>query len=149
MLVSRQSRELSVTSNDIVTAMKQHFDYTVNVSFDANGGTSCENMTYVLGKTYGQFPSTSRQSFVFDGWHTALTGGTQLSDSSMVELSNTTIYAHWKNVDFGSDYTEYVAVATSSYKKTGIYSATRYSSASVITVDWGDGNLDEVDGNIS
>ena len=86
---------------------------------------------------------------MFGGWYTELTGGTQLSSNSVVELSNATVYAHWKNADFGNDYTEYVAVATSSYKKTGIYSATRYSSASVITVDWGDGNLEEVNGNIN
>ena len=38
---------------------------------------------------------------------------------------------------------------TSSYKKTGIYSATRYSSASPVIVDWGDGNVEAIEGNIS
>ena len=52
MLVSRQSRELSATSNDVVTTMKKHFDYTVDVSFDSTGGIACASAVYVLGKTY-------------------------------------------------------------------------------------------------
>ena len=67
----------------------------------------------------------------------------------MVELSTTTLYAQWKYADVGTDYTEYVVQTTSSYKKTGIYSATRYSSASAVVVDWGDGNVEAIDGNIS
>ena len=59
------------------------------------------------------------------------------------------MYAQWKYVDVGDDYTEYVVQTTSSYKKTGIYSATRYDSSSPIMVDWGDGNVEAIEGNIS
>ena len=149
MLVSRQSRELSASSNDVVTTMKQHVDYTVNVSFDSAGGTACASSTYVLGRQYKDLPTTTRSSHIFQGWYTQLTGGTQISAESMVELSTTTLYAQWKYVDVGDDYTEYVVQTTSSYKKTGIYSATRYSSASAVVVDWDDGNVETVDGNIS
>ena len=37
----------------------------------------------------------------------------------------------------------------SSYKNTGIYAANRYSSASAVYVDWGDGNVEKINGNIS
>lgn len=149
MLVSRQSRELSASSNDIVTTMKKHFDYTVDVSFDAAGGTACASSTYVLGKQYQDLPTTTRSSYIFQGWFTQLTGGIQISAESAVELSTTTLYAQWKYADVGDDYTEYVVQTTSSYKKTGIYSATRYSSSSPIVVDWGDGNVEAIEGNIS
>lgn len=149
MLVSRQSRELSASSNDIVTTMKKHFDYTVDVSFNAAGGTACTSSTYVLGKQYQDLPTTTRSSYIFQGWFTQLTGGTQISVESTVELSTTTLYAQWKYADVGDDYTEYVVQTTSSYKKTGIYSATRYSSSSPIIVDWGDGNVEAIEGNIS
>lgn len=149
ILVSRQSRELSASSNDIVTSMKKHFDYTVDVSFDSAGGTACTSSTYVLGKTYQELPTTTRSSYIFQGWFTQLTGGTQILTGSMVELSTTILHAQWKYVDVGDDYTEYVVQTTSSYKKTGIYSATRYSSASAIVVDWGDGNVEAIEGNIS
>ena len=59
------------------------------------------------------------------------------------------MYAQWKYADVGTDYTEYVVQTTSSYKKTGIYSATRYSSTSAVVVDWGDGNVEAIEGNIS
>ena len=149
MLVSRQSRELSVSSNDVVTTMKQHFDYTVDVSFDTAGGTACTSSTYVLGQTYQDLPTTTRSSYIFQGWYTQLTGGVQISAESAVELSTTILYAQWKYVDVSTDYTEYVVQTTSSYKKTGIYSATRYSSASAVVVDWGDGNVEAIEGNIS
>lgn len=149
MLVGRQSRELSASGNDVVTTMKKHFDYTVDVTFDSAGGTVCPSAEYVLGKTYQDLPTTTRSSHIFQGWFTQLTGGTQILAESTVELSTTTLHAQWKYADVGTDYTEYVVQTTSSYKKTGIYSATRYSSASPVVVDWGDGNVEAIEGNIS
>lgn len=149
MLVSRQSRELYASNNDVVTTMKKHFDYTVDMSFDSAGGTACPSAEYVLGKTYKNLPSTTRSSYIFQGWYTQLTGGTHIQAESAVELSTTTLYAQWKYADVGTDYTEYVVQTTSSYKKTGIYSATRYDSSSPIVVDWGDGNVEAIEGNIS
>ena len=37
----------------------------------------------------------------------------------------------------------------SSYKNTGIYAANRYSSTSAVYVDWGDGDVEKINGNIS
>jgi hypothetical protein len=65
MLVSRQHRELSASSNDVVTTMKQHTDYIVDVSFDSTGGTACESATYVLGYQYQDLPTTTRSSYIF------------------------------------------------------------------------------------
>ena len=66
----------------------------------------------------------------------------------MVSFSIAKLYAHWTEVDF-SNGTEFDVVTTSSYKKAGIYSATRYSALSSVYVDWGDGTMVEVDGDIS
>ena len=149
MLVGKQVRDLSATSNDIVTTMKKHFDYTVDVTFDSTGGTACPSATYTLGQTYSELPTPTRSSYIFKGWYTASTGGAVISTSTPVELSNTVFYAQWQYADVGNDYTEYVVQTTSSYKKTGIYSATRYSSSSPIVVDWGDGNVEAIEENIS
>lgn len=65
MLVSRQSRELPASNNDVITTVKRHVDYTVDVSFDSAGGTACASSTYVLGKTYKDLPTTTRSSYVF------------------------------------------------------------------------------------
>lgn len=42
-----------------------------------------------------------------------------------------------------------VVQTTSDYKKTGIYSAERDDTNKPITIDWGDGTVEEVDGNVS
>lgn len=149
LLVGRQSRDLPQVAENgaIVTALKKHYDMSVDVQFDSNGGTACDGMTYVLGSTYKDLPVPTRAQHIFNGWATAT--GQILTDSSLVELSNTTLTAQWEYVDIGSDCTEYIVSCNSSYKNTGIYAANRYSSTSAVYVDWGDGNVDKVDGNIS
>lgn len=149
LLVGRQSRDLPQVAENgaVVTALKKHYDMSVDVQFDSNGGTACDGMTYVLGSTYKDLPVPTRAQHIFNGWATAT--GQILTDSSLVELSNTTLTAQWEYVDIGSDCTEYIVSCNSSYKNTGIYAANRYSSTSAVYVDWGDGNVDKVDGNIS
>ena len=149
VLVGIQHLDLGGALSANCQVLKKHFDYTVEVSFNGNGGTTpTASSSFVVGKQYGTLPTPTRSSYKFDGWFTAASGGTQVSSTDMASFGVTALYAHWTAIDF-SDGTEYVAVATSSYKKTGIYSATRYSSTSAVYVDWGDGSMDEVDGNIS
>lgn len=93
-------------------------------------------------------PKPTRYSYRFDGWYTAESGGTRITDDDLVSFQVTGLYAHWTAVDF-SNGTEFDVVTTSSYKKAGIYSATRYNTLSSVFVDWGDGTMDEVNGNIS
>ena len=93
-------------------------------------------------------PVPTRYIYRFDGWFTAASGGTRITDDDLVSFAVTKLYAHWIAIDF-SNGTEFDVVTTSSYKKAGIYSATRYSSLSSVFVDWGDGTMDEVVGNIS
>lgn len=66
-----------------------------------------------------------------------------------MELSNTTLTAQWEYVDIGDDCTKYIVSCNSSYKNTGIYAANRYSSASAVYVDWGDGDVEKINDNIS
>lgn len=124
-------------------------DYTVDVAFNANGGSvSPSSKTYVVGKAYGNLPKPTKANCRFDGWFDAASGGNDYDETDVATFAVTQLYAHWTAIDF-SNGTEYDAVTTSSYKKTGIYSATRYNSTSAVYVDWGDGTMDEVNGNIS
>ena len=84
---------------------------------------------------------------MFLGW--LAPNGQYVLSSSSVELSNTQLTAQWEQVNITGDYTSYLAVATSSYRNTGIYAANRYSSASAVYVDWGDGAVEKINGNIS
>ena len=148
MLVSTQTAQLS-SSLTIAKVHKMHFDYNVQVQFNANGGSMSQStQSFIVGQAYGKLPTPFRNQYAFCGWFTSADGGTEVSNADIASLSITQLYAHWSAVDF-SNCTEYIAVATSTYSKTGIYSATRYSSTSSIFVDWGDSNMDAVDGNIN
>ena len=65
------------------------------VTFDANGGSvDTESKTYVYNAEYGSIPTPSRTGYTFDGWYTALSGGTKISADMKVTGSHT-LFAHW------------------------------------------------------
>ena len=68
-----------------------------SVTFDANGGSVSQSSKSVAnGAAYGALPMPTRNGYVFDGWFTAASGGTQVIASTTVSLSaNQTLYAHW------------------------------------------------------
>ena len=151
LLVGRQNRVIPTVASGgaIITTMKQHYDFIVDVQFNSQEGSICQNQQFVLGSTYYKLPEPTKQQCIFEGWYTEPTGGIKIDTTSQVELSTTTLYAHWEYVDISDDCTKYVVQTTSSYKKTGIYAANRYSSTSAVYIDWGDGSVEKIDGNIS
>ena len=71
MLVGRQSRDIPDDTHAVVTAMRKHYNISVDVSFDSDGGTACDGMTYVLGSTYKDLPTPKKAQHIFNGWATA------------------------------------------------------------------------------
>ena len=72
------------------------FADTVEISFDANGGSGAPaSESYIPGKAYGPLPSATRVGYTFAGWFTAADGGTQVTAVSTVPASATTLHAHW------------------------------------------------------
>lgn len=67
------------------------------VTFRGNGGTpDTQTKTYTIGGTYGSLPSMTRTGYVFSGWWTTASGGTQVTSSNAVTTDATrTLYAHW------------------------------------------------------
>ena len=98
------------SENTTLTANYEANKYTV--SFNANGGdvdTASKEVTY--NGTYGELPTATRDGYVFLGWFTSATSGTQIKASSTVSITTTqTLYAHWK-------------VSTFAYYLIGNYSA--------------------------
>lgn len=84
-----------MTTNMTLYAVWQKLSYTV--TFDPNGGTvSTTTKTVTYGETYGELPIPVRSGYKFDGWFTQLSGGTLITESSIVDLTgDTTLYAHW------------------------------------------------------
>lgn len=117
------------------------------VTFDAttNGGqmpSGWVSPDYYEGQPYGTLPEPTKSGEVFLGWFTS--GGTRVTTSSAV--TSGTLTARYMAVTWATTYS---CTTTSSYKNTGIYAANRYSSSDPIAVDWGDGTMDVVYGNIS
>ena len=92
----------------------------VTVSFNANGGASCADREYTVGAAYGSLPETTKTGYTFGGWYTASSGGTQITASSTVLASVTTLYARWTantysiaySLDGGSHGTTHPSSAT-------------------------------------
>ena len=70
---------------------------TYTVTFNANGGTvspSSKSVTYA--STYGDLPEPTRTGYTFDGWYTAVSGGTKIEQSTKVSITSAqTLYARW------------------------------------------------------
>ena len=118
------------------------------VTFDATtgGGTMPGGWTapdYYVGQTYGTLPTPTKSGEVFLGWFTS--GGTRVTTASTVAAG--TLTARYAAVTYATKWE--VNCTSASYLKTGIYSATSRNSANPTVVDWGDGSVDVVYGNIS
>ncbi len=69
------------------------------ISFDANGGdidTTSKDVEY--DQYIGTLPTPTRDGYTFDGWYTAVEGGSKFTASSKFTYkSDLTLYAHWKS----------------------------------------------------
>lgn len=83
------------------------FYKTVNIALNANGGSvspSSISKTYDsntgVPSTYSGLPTPIRDGYSFDGWYTAASGGSRVTDSTkVIETQSQTIYAHWTKSD--------------------------------------------------
>lgn len=70
---------------------------TLNISFDAQSGTSCTVITRDQGNTYGELPVSYRRGHKFLGWSTDTTSANIVSSSTTITQSaDFTLYAIWK-----------------------------------------------------
>ena len=94
---------LNFVSGQIRTVDETTFNQLLNpytVSFNVNGGTLTSGVaakTVYNGQKYGNLPTVERKDYVFQGWYTAASGGTKITEDTIVEvLANQTLYAQWK-----------------------------------------------------
>ena len=99
------------TSDSIVTGtmtLYAHWDgqdkiKTVNITFDANGGTIDGNSTKTIEMTVGEklteLPEPTHDDKGFSGWYTAKDGsGEEVTADTVVPDTDTTYYATWNKV---------------------------------------------------
>lgn len=94
--------DVRITESSRVTAAENH-TLTVHwdpksyiVTFNANGGMcTVANKTVIHDETYGELPSATWAGYNFVGWFTKVSEGTQITATSKVDGTVTTLYAHW------------------------------------------------------
>lgn len=59
-----------------------------------------ETKTYTAGKIYGSLPTPEKAGYIFKGWYTQKSGGTKITETSIVPDAHTNLYAQWE-VDEG------------------------------------------------
>lgn len=87
------------TSKTWRLSIRQQGVPTVTIKFDSNGGSgNIPSNTYTIGSTYGSLPAgpTPPTGYTFEGWYTAVSGGSKVTASSIVSSGITTLYARYK-----------------------------------------------------
>lgn len=150
LLISKRVTEISDSNTPQFSVIKKYSEIKTTIAFDSCGGSSVEDIEYVVGKAYSELPIPSKTQHIFLGWFTQQTDGTKITSDSVVSIDITKLYAQWElvNID-SSNCTSYEVITTSSYKNTGIYEASIKSSSTPIYIDWGDGSVEKLTSSIS
>lgn len=100
-------RRLNIVSGDNQT--QSYYNYvrlryvgvSVLVLFDAAGGELDDFYRVVrYARPYGALPVPTRKHHTFVGWYTAASGGTQVTESTIVSVgAQHTLYARWQRVE--------------------------------------------------
>ena len=70
--------------------------HIAEVTFNYNGGVKGETKRNVeIGSNIGTLPSTNKVGFLFQGWYTANSGGTEVTSSTIIN-ADTPLYAIWE-----------------------------------------------------
>lgn len=110
-----------------------NFRYVV---FNANGGALTDNsvLCYAYDLPYGTLPGATRANSYFDGWYTASSGGTKLTETDTAS-ENRTLYAHWTTEPSDSQFSD---VASGSW----YYTYVTQAAAKGLFNGVGDGKFD-------
>lgn len=96
--VSSSSKTVSQTFTNWNTAANgSGTTYNAGATYSANASVTL--YAQYANPSVGSLPTPTRSGYAFDGWYTAASGGTKITDSTKV-TANTTVYAHWtKNAE--------------------------------------------------
>ena len=125
----------------------------MTITFDANGGDQVESVLVENGGNLSELPDATREGYVFDGWFTKASGGTQISTPIKI-TSDKTYHAHWTkaitddivnpdSIDIRTDETKQITVNGASleaYHYATTNSSVATVNASGIVTPTGTGN---------
>lgn len=94
-------KNLTAEAGGVITLYALWAETLLTVTFDANGegaAVSPESKGVYKGETYGDLPVPVRTGYGSTGWWTAQSGGTLITaDSTVGQVGQQTLYAHWTN----------------------------------------------------
>ena len=84
---------------------------THTVTLNPNGGSvALTSIIVTNGGTYSALPTPTRNGYAFDGWYTAVSGGTKVNPTDTVNLAGQqTLYAQWTGHSYGEWFVVTVA----------------------------------------
>ena len=149
-IVGKQVLEIDDINKKRFSTIKKHFKTFIDIVFDSCGGNNIESIKLALGDTFSDLPTPTKSQHIFLGWFTSASGGTQITSETLVGLDISTLYAQWEKIQIDpNNCTSYSVTTTSSYKNTGIYTASILDSSQPIYIDWGDGTVEKLTSSIS
>jgi len=84
------------TDAGIFMINRKQVDIDHEVAFDGCGGEGAPaSATFKLGAKYGTLVTPVRNGYTFEGWYTAAAGGTKVTETDVVRMSVTKLYAQW------------------------------------------------------
>ena len=87
--------EKVITEDGAYKVFYLHQDNKFTITLDPNEGTVTPTSVYISqGSTIGQLPVPIRRGYIFNGWYTETSGGTQI-DSTYIPQADITIHAQW------------------------------------------------------
>jgi len=92
---TRKIDEASEANNETTLSLRVYTRTPVAVTYNLNGGGAPQVVSVVAGNVVGSLPEVARTGYVFSGWWTEASGGTQLSTTEKITESRT-FYAHWR-----------------------------------------------------
>ncbi len=94
-----------ITADTKVNTDKDHTLYahweavTATINFNANGGAVDPTSKVVyIGQAIGELPKATRSGYIFDGWYTALSGGSKVTASTVMGENDIVLYASWTKI---------------------------------------------------
>lgn len=121
-----------ITSSSIATknqTVYAHWQYaSLRLTYNNNGGNGCYSKTFIKDQAVGTLCTPSKDANEFDGWYTSATGGTKVTNTTILSEA-TTIYAHWTPICFS--FTASTGTITNYYDYKGNDSSNGSCSRSV------------------
>ncbi len=82
-----------------VTAYANNGEISETRGWSGSGNSAYKDVVYKT--TYGTMPSATRYGYYLTGWYTSSTGGSQITDYNVVDITNNLdVYAHWTPYDY-------------------------------------------------